>query len=1318
MAVSDSGVFIAGFTQSNDLPGTTGAAIAAKQAPAGYVDAFIARFSSDLTTLDRATYYGIAADNYGGGIVANTIALSGTEVFIGGTAGLPVGASPPPLPGIAGGAQATHAGVMPNDGFVARLNLGLTAVNQATYFGGTGEDGISEIALNGGDVYAAGITLSTNLPFAAGGAQPSLGGVRDTFVTRISTDLLGVDTIPDAFTFTDQVGVPLSTVITSNVVSISGLGAAAPISVTGGEYRINAGAFTTAAGTISNGSTVQVRHTSAATGGTATNTTLTVGGVSDTFTSTTLVPDTTPDAFSFTDQVDVARSTVIVSNTIAISGINAAAAVSVTGGEYSINGGAFTAAAGSISNGNTVAVRHTSSASFSTATNTTLTVGGVSDTFTSTTLAADTTPDAFSFTDQAGVPLNTVIVSNVVAIAGINTTTAISVTGGEYSINAGAFTAAAGTVSSGNTVVVRHTSAATGGTATNTTLTVGGVSDTFTSTTLVPDTTPDAFSFTDQADVALSTVIVSNSVTISGINTAAAISVTGGEYSINAGPFTGVASTITSGNTVVVRHTSSASGGTATNTTLTVGGVSDTFTSTTLVPDTTPNAFSFTDQTDVALGTVIVSNSVTISGINTAAAISVTGGEYRINLGAFTATAATVSNGDTVQVRHTSSASGGTATNTTLTVGGVSDTFTSTTLVPDTTPDAFSFADQTGVALSTVIVSNSVAVSGINTAAPISVAGGEYSINAGPFTSAAGTISNGNTVRVRHTSAAGFNSTVSTTLTLGGIADTFSSTTLVADTTPDAFAFVDQVNVPVATIVVSNSITVSGINTAAAISVSGGEYSVNGGAFSATASTVANGATVRVRHVSAAGFAATVNTSLTIGGITDTFSSLTVAADSTPDAFAFVDQAGVALSSVVTSNAITVTGINTPAAITVSGGEYSIDGGAFTAAAATVAGGSTVRVRHTSSASFSTATNTTLAIGGVSDTFTSTTLGQDTTPDDFTFVSQAGVPRGSVVSSNTITVAGINAPAGISIVGGEYSVNGGAFTSAAGTVNAGDTVQVRVTSSAAYNSTVTATTAIGGVSKPFAVTTEAGTVGTVVKSKGGGGSVDWWLLLCLACPLVLRRRAVTHALCALLVAAVLLPVSQAGAQGFYAAAGLGQGSVSVDKGALKRQIESMTGDTITSIKLDDSDMSWHARIGYAFNGYVGIEAAYYDFGEITGRIEADSFDPDELADAVSAVFPAAPHGGALQGRLGWPFSDEFSIGARAGIMFWNSDETARLVSGDSGSAKSSEDGSDFVWGIDLVWQHWSHFGLTLEMNRVEADDPALSVDIGLLWKMR
>ena len=99
--------------------------------------------------------------------------------------------------------------------------------------------------------------------------------------------------------------------------------------------------------------------------------------------------------------------------------------------------------------------------------------------------------------------------------------------------------------------------------------------------------------------------------------------------------------------------------------------------------------------------------------------------------------------------------------------------------------------------------------------------------------------------------------------------------------------------------------------------------------------------------------------------------------DTVPNNFTFIDQSGVSLSAQVTSDAVTISGINAPTALSVSGdgsSEYSIDGGAFTSAAGIVTNGSSVRVRHTSSEAPDTSVDTILTVGGVADTFTSTTI--------------------------------------------------------------------------------------------------------------------------------------------------------------------------------------------------------------------------------------------------------------------------------------------------------------------------------------------------------
>ena len=128
----------------------------------------------------------------------------------------------------------------------------------------------------------------------------------------------------------------------------------------------------------------------------------------------TVVVDTTPDSFSFSDQTNVAVSTVITSDTITVAGITGAAAISVTNGEYKIGSGSFTSTAGTVNNGDTVTVRHTSSSNFSTNTDTVLTIGGVSDTFTSTTVAAPTTAPTTTTLTPADDATNIAIATNIV----------------------------------------------------------------------------------------------------------------------------------------------------------------------------------------------------------------------------------------------------------------------------------------------------------------------------------------------------------------------------------------------------------------------------------------------------------------------------------------------------------------------------------------------------------------------------------------------------------------------------------------------------------------------------------------------------------------------------------------------------------------------------------------------------------------------------------------------------------------------------------------------------------------------------------------
>ena len=515
------------------------------------------------------------------------------------------------------------------------------------------------------------------------------------------------------------------------------------------------------------------------------------------------------------------------------------------------------------------------------------------------------------------------------------------------------------------------------------TLTTGGLQITGTATPV--DTEPDPFFFTSVTDVALGTVTTSNAVAISGIAAPARITVAGGQYSLGCtATFTTAASNIPLGATVCVRQTSSPSPATDTMTTLNIGGITGTYTTTTVPPDITPQPFTFTDQFDVAAATPVVSASVTISGINGASPVSVSGGEYSLGCGGtFTAEAGSVSPGQSVCVRHTSAVAPLTGTDTTLTVGGVSGTFTTTTAAaaPDTTPDAFVFADQSDVALATEITSAPIVIAGINAAATVTVIGGLYSVGCtGVFVAAPGSVTDAEAVCVRHISSGINGAGISTTLTVGGVSDTFTSTTVGAapDTVPNVFDFTDQAGVALSTSVMSPPVIITGINAAATATVTGGDYSIGcTGIFIGTSASVTGQQSICVRHISAATNSTQTTTTLTVGGVSGSFVSTTVAIgqDGTPDVFTFVDAASVSVASTVTSAPVTIAGINVPVSVSVTGGAYSVGcSSTYVTAPGSVSGNQTICVRHTSAATNSSTTNTTLTVGGVTDTFVSTTV--------------------------------------------------------------------------------------------------------------------------------------------------------------------------------------------------------------------------------------------------------------------------------------------------------------------------------------------------------
>lgn len=294
---------------------------------------------------------------------------------------------------------------------------------------------------------------------------------------------------------------------------------------------------------------------------------------------------------------------------------------------------------------------------------------------------------------------------------------------------------------------------------------------------------------------------------------------------------------------------------------------------------------------------------------------------------------------------------------------------------PVTTPNAFPIPATNDVPLQTIQISPEVTISGPDSPAPIQISpGNHYSINGSPFRSMSGRIRSGDRVRVRLRSADTESTPTTATLTIGGIAQTYQVTTRGIRTLPSTDDLPAQRDVTPNSDVISNAHIYSGLTTAQPIRISGGDYSLDGGATYTTNDGMLDSTqSIRVRVHSSSEFATTTRATLNIGSTVMPFAVTTPKADITPDAFDITLPQGVTGLTPNTqyiTNAFTVSGINAPAPIRISGGEYSKGGEVYTDKADVVNNGDIIYVRITTAANTGDNVSATLSIGDVSRTLT------------------------------------------------------------------------------------------------------------------------------------------------------------------------------------------------------------------------------------------------------------------------------------------------------------------------------------------------------------
>ncbi|HET7402706.1 MAG TPA: DUF11 domain-containing protein, partial [Usitatibacter sp.] len=315
--------------------------------------------------------------------------------------------------------------------------------------------------------------------------------------------------------------------------------------------------------------------------------------------------------------------------------------------------------------------------------------------------------------------------------------------------------------------------------------------------------------------------------------------------------------------------------------------------------------------------------------------------------------------------------------------------------------------------------------------------------------------------------------------------------------TPDEFAFLPRTEAIPGALVVSNTTTLYGMNDVAPISIVGGEYSLNGGAYTAVAGLASNGDRVSVRTTAPAVTSKTSTATLTVNGLAaafnvttftplDPFTSLTLQADPPPGSSVpftfdarppewiitatqvqpgivsvqFQGAAGAGMGVVfrgppgqaLTPGPYEETPPNGTPGLQVLGVEPCATPltGRFVIHDIAMGAGGVVQRLAASFEQWCAGSQPPL-FGEVRINsgfpLPSMVLVPDSSPYPFALHAQSPVRAGSLVRSNIVTIDGVNQPVPISIVGGTYSLNGGAFTANNGVAQLHDDIVVQLEAS-------------------------------------------------------------------------------------------------------------------------------------------------------------------------------------------------------------------------------------------------------------------------------
>jgi hypothetical protein len=370
------------------------------------------------------------------------------------------------------------------------------------------------------------------------------------------------------------------------------------------------------------------------------------------------------------------------------------------------------------------------------------------------------------------------------------------------------------------------------------------------------DEYPDSFSFVEVTEVFPGAAATCSPETITGINYKALVTATGAGASVRVTPY--IEETDSYGpvgpflpgddvdnNPVIIRNKDKIEiqvvteapgvlGRDAFNKTypvnVTIGkrGPEGWFAKTRLLDDD-PIPFDFVDLNNLEINTLTNSDVVTVDDIDNTIGVDifiVGTGQLQVNGNGVWTQTAKIFDGQTLQLRNTTSNFYSTQVETVVQIGIFQANWIIQSRAADTTINDFTFNDIVDVDINTIHESNSITISGAdenlngNNPLPLTFSGnGQYKITRGGTTvqdftdTSPSSCNNGDVITLKQTASGNYLAKTDATLTVSNRSDTYSVTTRPRpiDTIPNQFTFTDQNNVLRNELIYSNTITLAGM---------------------------------------------------------------------------------------------------------------------------------------------------------------------------------------------------------------------------------------------------------------------------------------------------------------------------------------------------------------------------------------------------------------------------------------------------------------------------------------------------------------------------